>query len=69
MLVEIIIIIIIMLVETVCGSVLASGYTGLLTRALGEAGVDPGAPVIMVVFGGNIVNTTILSLWRQCKIF
>ena len=54
-----------MLVEIACGSVLASAYSGLLGRALQERGVSPGAPVIMVICGGNIVNTSLVTQWRQ----
>ena len=54
-----------MLVEIACGSVLASVYSGLLGQVLQEKGVKEGAPVIVVVCGGNIVNTSLIEKWRQ----
>lgn len=51
--------------EIACGSVLASAYSGLLGQSLQERGVSPGAPVIMVICGGNIVNTSLVTQWRQ----
>ena len=50
--------------EIACGSVLASVYSGLLGQVLQERGAAPG-PVIIVVCGGNIVNTSLVSQWRQ----
>ena len=54
-----------MLVEIACGSVLASVYSGLLDKVLEEKGVTQGDPVIAVVCGGNIVNTSLVTQWRQ----
>ena len=54
-----------MLVEIACGSVLASVYSGLLGKVLQEKGVAQGAPVIAVICGGNIVNTSLVTQWRQ----
>lgn len=54
-----------MLVEIACGSVLASVYSGLLGQVLQEKGVEQGVPVILVVCGGNIVNTSLLEQWRR----
>ena len=51
--------------EIACGSVLASVYSGLLGQVLQEKGVEQGAPVIVVVCGGNIVNTSLLEQWRR----
>jgi len=50
------------LVEPACGSVLASVYSGHLTRILPDLG--PG-PVVVIVCGGNIVNTQLLNQWSQ----
>ena len=54
-----------MLVEVACGSVLASVYSGLLGQLLQEKEVTRAAPVIVVVCGGNIVNTSLVTQWRQ----
>ena len=55
-----------MMVEPACGSVLSSLYSGHLARMLPD--LAPG-PVVMVVCGGNIVNTDLLASWRNeiCK--
>ena len=44
---------------------MASVYSGLLGQVLQEKGVKEGAPVIVVVCGGNIVNTSLIEKWRQ----
>ena len=51
--------------EIACGSVLASVYSGLLGKVLQEKGVAQRAPVIAVICGGNIVNTNLVTQWRQ----
>ena len=51
-----------MLVEPACGSVLSSVYTGLLADILTTMG--PG-PVVILVCGGNIVNSELVEQWRQ----
>jgi len=51
-----------MLVEPACGSVLASLYSGYLTKLLPDLG--PG-PVLVIVCGGNIVNTKLLMQWSK----
>jgi len=51
-----------MLVEPACGSVLSSVYTGILADILTTMG--PG-PVVILVCGGNIVNSELVEQWRQ----
>ena len=53
-----------MMVEPACGSVLASVYSGALTTILSSAQLGAGA-VVVIVCGGNIVNTQMLDTWRQ----
>ena len=50
-----------MLVEPACGSVLSAVYTGVLADMVTSLG--PG-PVVLVVCGGNIVNSQLLAQWR-----
>lgn len=51
-----------MLVEPACGASLAAVYCGLLTDSL--ATLPPG-PVVVVVCGGNIVHTDLITQWKQ----
>ena len=53
-----------MLVEPACGAALSAVYSGLLTRVLNTTDIKPG-PVVIVVCGGNIVNTDLIVQWKQ----
>ena len=48
--------------QVACGSVLSSIYSGHLAAVL--AGLARPGPVVVVVCGGNIVNTQLLAQWR-----
>ena len=56
-------IMILMAPQVACGSVLSSLYSGHLAPVL--AGLARPGPVVVVVCGGNIVNTQLLALWRE----
>ena len=51
-----------MMVEPACGSVLSAVYSGHLAALLPSL---PPGPIIVIVCGGNIVNTTIMSEWKH----
>ena len=51
------------MLQVACGSVLSSLYSGHLAPVL--AGLARPGPVVVVVCGGNIVNTQLLAQWRQ----
>ena len=51
-----------MLVEPACGASLAAIYSGLLTESLANL---PAGPVVVVVCGGNIINTDLIVQWKQ----
>ena len=53
-----------MLVEPACGAALSAVYSGLLTRLLDTVITNPG-PVVIIVCGGNIVNTDLIVQWKQ----
>ena len=48
--------------QVACGSVLSSIYSGHLAAVL--AGLARPGPVVVIVCGGNIVNTQLLAQWR-----
>ena len=51
-----------MLVEPACGASLSAVYSGLLTDRLASL---PAGPVVVVVCGGNIVNTDLSLQWKH----
>jgi len=52
-----------MMVEPACGAALSAIYSGLLPSILDT--ISKPGPVVVIVCGGNIVNTELLSMWKH----